>query len=114
MKFYRDHWRLRSMGVLFGAVSLILGIVGLASRGTEGEPDFAIIAIVTATATNAEQASFHALDVPVPRTCQHPLRNRGIESRWPRGGAPVFPAAPGRMLVAPARRTNMGVSVPSV
>lgn len=47
MKFYWDHWRLRSMGVLFGAVSFLVGLVGLANRGAEGEPDFAIIAIVT-------------------------------------------------------------------
>lgn len=47
MKIYRDHWRLRSMGVLFGAGSLFIGLVGLAGPATDGEPDFAIIAVVT-------------------------------------------------------------------
>ncbi len=47
MKLHGDHWRLRLMGVLFGIVCLLVGFSGMAGGGPEGEPDFAVIAIVT-------------------------------------------------------------------
>jgi hypothetical protein len=47
MKLQRDHWRLRLMGVLFGLGCLVVGAAGLIGGGPEGEPDFAVIAIVT-------------------------------------------------------------------
>lgn len=47
MRLYRDHWRLRLMGTLFGVGCLAVGLSGMIGGGSEGEPDFAIIALVT-------------------------------------------------------------------
>ena len=46
MKLYRDHWRLRLMGVLFGIGCLTVGLSGMVG-GTEGELDFIVIAVIT-------------------------------------------------------------------